>query len=66
MAVVTLGKKPCHHVTAAAVFLSQGTTINSTIQLGLIREHRLYQIVTEIISFQLAGGRCFRIIAAES
>lgn len=43
VAVVTV---VCHHATAAAAFLSQSTTISSTIQLGLITGHRLYQIVT--------------------
>lgn len=43
VAVVTVG---CHHATAAAAFLSQSTTISSTIHLDLITEHRLYQIVT--------------------
>lgn len=63
---VTLSKKPCHHVTAAAGFRSQSTTINSRIQLGLITEHRLYQIVTKIISLQLAGGGCFDIVFVDS
>lgn len=64
--VVTLSKKGCHHVNAAVGFLSQSTNINSGIQLGLITEHRLYQIVIKIIGSQLAGGGCFDITFVDS
>lgn len=64
---MTLGKKIlCHHVTPAATFLSQSVTISSTIQLDVITEHRLYQIVTKIIGFQLAGEGGFDIIVVDS
>ncbi len=59
--VVTLGKKPCHQITAAAAFLSQSMTISSTIHLGLITERRLDQLVTFIsdYSFPVGGWRSF-------
>lgn len=62
MAVVTLGTKPSLHVTTTAVFRTQSMTISSVVQLGLITKHRLYQIVSKITGFQLAGGGCFDVV----
>lgn len=51
-----LGQKPCHHVTAAAEFLSQSMTISGTIHLVFIAEHRLYKI-EEGLEYWFSVGR---------